>query len=82
MVGVGENVGDGVFVGVEVIVEVALTLGSGIMDGRSVAGISFSPLQAVRIMQTTTEINNELFMSLFCKEPANGLRYLRVGGRG
>jgi hypothetical protein len=31
-------------------------------------------------MLITTESKNNFFMSLFCKEPANGVRYPLVGG--
>jgi len=51
-------------------VEVAVRLGSGVIDANTV-GVPFCPLQEVRIMQTTAEIKNVFFMSLICKEPAN-----------
>ena len=51
------------------------------MDGK-IIGFLFCSKQDESIKQATTEINKSFFMSLFLKEPANGLRYLRWGGDG
>ena len=74
-------VGSGVIVGWGVIVELSVELGSGVKDDDSVDVLT-CPLQAERNIRATIESKNCFFMRLFCKEPANGLRYLRWGGDG
>jgi hypothetical protein len=60
---------------VDVAIAVAVKLGSGEGDGNTL-GMSLCPPQAVNIMQTATEIMNDFFMRLLCKEPAN---YVLIG---
>ena len=58
----------------DVAIAVVVEFGSGVRDETG-TGMILCPLQEVRIMRTATESRNTFFMSLFCKEPANGLRY-------
>jgi hypothetical protein len=63
------------------MVDVEVELGSGVGDGSGVGTFLCTP-QAAESMMTTAECKSNFFLSLLCREPANGLRYLRVGGRG